>query len=141
MSHWFDGFSTTRKVDLIPSGDGKSSSKVLYASYSKVDELVEDARKTGQLVGTTFGPKRDVCESLCKKLKTVLLPLLAGGPPVRNMEVTLRTYLTFGSFFIRNGEESKAPHAHNILSSEESISMQRPWNPWQSRTRIPCILL
>jgi len=87
LSHWFDGFSTAHRFDLIPSGDGNALSKVLYASCSKVDELVVDACKTGQLVGTTFGRKKGLWELLCKKLKTVLLPLSAGGPRVRNMEV------------------------------------------------------
>lgn len=69
ISHWFDGFTTIHKFDLIP-GEKDQCSRATYSSYNQTDELIENVRKTGKLDDITFAQKRDPCDSLYKKLKT-----------------------------------------------------------------------
>ncbi|KAH9807833.1 Retinoid isomerohydrolase [Teratosphaeria destructans] len=90
-SHWFDGFTTVHKFDLVAGRDECSS--IWYSSYSQVDELIESARASGRLEGITFGQKRDPCDSLYKKFKTMFEPVLAGIPDSMNIGVTLRSAL------------------------------------------------
>ncbi|KAJ7185374.1 carotenoid oxygenase [Mycena filopes] len=71
-SHWFDGFSHLYRFELVPNSDG--TCRVLYSSRRQVDQLIERARKTGRLDGVTFGQKRDPCDTLFKKVKTVFEP-------------------------------------------------------------------
>jgi torulene dioxygenase len=77
-SHWFDGFTTVHKFQLIV--DPKSGTcKVLYNSRSQCDELIEKARRKGTLDGITFGQKRDPCESIFQKIKAAFAPSLDGN--------------------------------------------------------------
>ncbi|GAB7365992.1 hypothetical protein MBLNU230_g7319t1 [Neophaeotheca triangularis] len=94
-SHWFDGFTTMHKFDLVPSsGDDDSGCQTIkYSSYCQVDELIEKARKTGRLDGITFGQKRDPCDTFYQKLKTVFTPTLPGRPHTANVGVAFRDIL------------------------------------------------
>jgi torulene dioxygenase len=67
--HWFDGFSTVHRFELIAQPDG--TCKVRYNSHTQCDRLIELCRKTGKLDGVSFGQKRDPCESIFHKVKTV----------------------------------------------------------------------
>lgn len=92
ISHWFDGFTTIHRFDLI-AGEGGRCGEVHYSSRSQTDELIEHARKTGRLDCITFGQKRDPCDSLYKKVKTVFEPHITGGPHTRNVGVVFRDIL------------------------------------------------
>lgn len=90
-SHWFDGFTTVHRFELVP-GENECSS-VWYSSYNQVDDTIEHARKTGRLHGITFGQKRDPCDTLYKKLKTVFEPVLPGTLTSMSIGVTIRDAL------------------------------------------------
>ncbi|KAK4503271.1 hypothetical protein PRZ48_006699 [Zasmidium cellare] len=83
ISHWFDGFTTIHKFDLTP-GDKDRCSGATYSSYNQTDELIENVRKTGKIDDITFAQKRDPCDSLYKKLKTVFRP--TSSPPSAHKE-------------------------------------------------------
>ncbi|USW55628.1 Putative carotenoid oxygenase [Septoria linicola] len=88
-SHWFDGFVTTHRFELQHGKDGQCS-EIWYSSCSQVDEAIEVARKTGRLEGITFAQKRDPCDTLYKKLKTVFEPVFDARPASANIGVTFR---------------------------------------------------
>jgi torulene dioxygenase len=89
ISHWFDGFTHFYRFQLIPTTDG--SCKVVYNSRRQVDALIEEVRKTGKLVGFSFGQKRDPCMSFFQKLKCIFEPSRAvPGPEGYNVGVTIR---------------------------------------------------
>lgn len=85
-SHWFDGFCTTHKFDLEQDAGTEGCTRAMYSSYCHVDEMIEQARKTGKLDGITFGQKRDPCDTLFRKFKSVFSPASANG----NIGVTMR---------------------------------------------------
>lgn len=89
LSHWFDGFSFVHRFELVPqSNTGKC--KVLYNSRGQVDSLVEEAQKSGTLKGITFGQKRDPCESIFRKVKSIFHPPFSSKDPgLVNAGVTL----------------------------------------------------
>lgn len=90
-SHWFDGFTTVHKFEINP---GQADClEVWYSSYCQVDELIESARRTGRLNGITFGQKRDPCDTLYRKVKSVFTPILPGSPHDMNIGVTIRDIL------------------------------------------------
>lgn len=60
---------------------------------SQVDEQIEQARKTGRLNDITFGQKRDPCDTLYKKLKSVFTPVDDAHHEGRNIGVTIRHVL------------------------------------------------
>jgi torulene dioxygenase len=87
-SHWFDGFTQIYRFQIVPTEVG--SCKVTYNSRRQVDALIEKIRKTGDLSGMGFGQKRDPCQSLFQKLKTVFQPLGGGeGPEEVNIGVVI----------------------------------------------------
>lgn len=73
IDHWFDGFTILHKFDLVAGDNGKCR-EIKYSSRYQVDELIESARKTGKLNDICFGQKRDPCDSLYKKVKTIFAP-------------------------------------------------------------------
>ncbi|KAL4861999.1 hypothetical protein BDV12DRAFT_56264 [Aspergillus spectabilis] len=88
LSHWFDGFSFVHKFELAPQSTG--TCKVHYNSRGQVDALVEEARKSGTLKGITFGQKRDPCESIFRKVKSIFHPPFSSKDPgLVNAGVTL----------------------------------------------------
>jgi len=88
-SHWFDGFSTVHNFELVP-GSGGQCSEIWYSSYCQVDHLIEQARRTGRLEGITFGQKRDPCDTLYHKVKSVFAPYAATTPRTANIGVVIR---------------------------------------------------
>ncbi|KAL3481388.1 carotenoid oxygenase [Aspergillus californicus] len=77
-SHWFDGFSQIHRFQIIPDNDS-GGCRILYTSRSQVDELLEEARRGGNIDQyVTFGQKRDPCMSYFEKAKSVFQP----GVPV-----------------------------------------------------------
>lgn len=90
-SHWFDGFTTVHKFDIVLNGN---KSKVVYSSYCQVDELIERARRTGRMNVMSFGQKRDPCDSLYKKFKSIFMPPFPNPTPhSSNVGVTFRETL------------------------------------------------
>jgi torulene dioxygenase len=88
LSHWFDGFSFVHRFELVPQPTG--TCKVLYNSRGQVDALIEEARKSGTLKGMTFGQKRDPCESIFRKVKSIFHPPFSSKDPgLVNAGVTL----------------------------------------------------
>lgn len=85
-SHWFDGYTVTHKFDL----SGGDTPRVRYSSYNQVDDLVEQVRKTGNREEITFGQKRDPCDGLFKKFKTMFAPSEPGKAHSANIGVTFR---------------------------------------------------
>ncbi|KAL4877342.1 carotenoid oxygenase [Aspergillus karnatakaensis] len=89
LSHWFDGFSFVHRFELVPQFT-TGTCKVLYNSRGQVDALVEEARKSGTLKGMTFGQKRDPCESIFRKVKSIFhAPFSSKDPGLVNAGVTL----------------------------------------------------
>jgi len=70
--------------------DEQAHPSIGYSSYCQVDELIENARKTGRLDGITFGQKRDPCDTFYRKVKTMFDPVLPAGPTTSNIGVTIR---------------------------------------------------
>lgn len=88
-SHWFDGFTTVHKFDMVPAEDRVT--EISYSSYCQVDELLEKARSTGHLEGFSFGQKRDPCDSFFRKFKTMFSEATPGGAPhTANIGVAFR---------------------------------------------------
>ncbi|KAL4982482.1 carotenoid oxygenase [Aspergillus falconensis] len=88
LSHWFDGFSFVHRFELVPQPTG--TCKVLYNSRGQVDALIEEARKSGTLKGMSFGQKRDPCESIFRKVKSIFHPPFSSKDPgLVNAGVTL----------------------------------------------------
>lgn len=94
IDHWFDGFTILHKFDLVAGDDGKCR-EIKYSSRYQVDELIESARKTGKLNDICFGQKRDPCDSLYKKVKTMFAPADAssGGKSTANIGVAFQETL------------------------------------------------
>lgn len=88
IDHWFDGFSTLHKFELKATGTDHCDS-IAYSSTSTVDEAIEKARKTGKLDGITFGQKRDPCDSLYKKFKSIFEPTTPHAKDFSNIGVAL----------------------------------------------------
>ncbi|KAL3457464.1 carotenoid oxygenase [Aspergillus heterothallicus] len=89
LSHWFDGFSFVHRFELVPQST-TGTCKVLYNSRGQVDALVEEARKSRTLKGITFGQKRDPCESIFRKVKSIFHPPFSSKDPgLVNAGVTL----------------------------------------------------
>lgn len=94
VRHWFDGFTTTHKFDLHPSGrpDG-GCDRVSYSSFMQVDNLVKTAQETGGIGDSvTFG-QRDPCDSLFRKVKSFFAPAINRDPLASNVGVVLRETL------------------------------------------------
>ncbi len=90
LSHWFDGFSHLHRFQLVAQPDGKTC-RVWYNSRRQNDALIDEARRTGRLEGISFGQKRDPCESLFQKMKTVFCgPRQPDDPGLANVGVTVR---------------------------------------------------
>lgn len=90
-SHWFDGFYTVHKFEIVPGED--TCTKAWYSSRSQADEVIEHARRTGKLEGITFGQKRDPCDSLYKKFKSVFEPQFTQSVKGANLGVAIQEVL------------------------------------------------
>ncbi|KAF8835910.1 carotenoid cleavage dioxygenase [Paxillus ammoniavirescens] len=86
MDHWFDGFSENHRFQIIQTG---SSARVIYNSRQSVDPLIETIRKTGKIVGFSFGQKRDPCVSFFKKVMSMFVPEPRPPHDHANVGVTL----------------------------------------------------
>lgn len=102
-SHWFDGFTTIHRFELVQGAS--ACTEVWYSSQSQVDETIELARETGRLDGITFGQKRDPCDTLYKKVKTMFEPVLPGTPNSMNIGVTFRDALPVEVSRSKSGEK------------------------------------
>ncbi|KAL2869070.1 carotenoid oxygenase family protein [Aspergillus lucknowensis] len=105
-SHWFDGFSQIHRFQIIheadpnpnPSPNPSSETanyrvRVLYTSRSQCDDLLEEARRGGNLDSyITFGQRRDPCVSFFQKVKAVFRPADTGDgrAGMANIGVTVR---------------------------------------------------
>ncbi|KAL9107058.1 MAG: hypothetical protein Q9227_008004 [Pyrenula ochraceoflavens] len=74
LDHWFDGFNQVHRFRLLYDSE-RGSMKVFYNSRHTVDALIERIRATGRLEGFSFGQKRDPCDSIFKKMKTMFSPV------------------------------------------------------------------
>lgn len=83
ISHWFDGFETVHRFQILQAKDGEV--KVLYNSRNTVDQLILNVEKTGMLDNVTFAQKRDPCQSYFSKIMSVFWP--AGDNPGSNKNV------------------------------------------------------
>ncbi|KAF2845917.1 beta carotene dioxygenase [Plenodomus tracheiphilus IPT5] len=91
--HWFDGFSGIHRFQIdFPDLNGPA--KVQYRSRRTVDEYLEVVRKTGKVDCTTFGPKRDPCESYFKKVSS----MFTSSRDIGNIGVTLSINMPGGGF-------------------------------------------
>ncbi|KAF2165566.1 hypothetical protein M409DRAFT_66990 [Zasmidium cellare ATCC 36951] len=70
VDHWFDGFVTMHRFELVAGADGKCE-QAWYSSYNQVDELLQKAKDTGRIDGITFAQHRDPCDTFYKKFKSV----------------------------------------------------------------------
>jgi torulene dioxygenase len=68
--------------------DSSSTTRVLYNSRRSVDTLIESIRQTGNYGSSTFGQKRDLCQSIFKKMSSQFTP--SGEPgELSNIGVTV----------------------------------------------------
>ena len=65
-----DRFQIIAPDPAIPS----SITRVLYNSRIAVDALIEGIRKTGNFRGSSFGQKRDLCQTLFNKVSSTFTP-------------------------------------------------------------------
>lgn len=89
-SHWFDGFSQLHRFQIVPDSEG--GCRVYYTSRGQMDELLEKARKGGNIDRVvTFGQRRDPCESVFRKVKTTFHPTAPGldHPQMWSVAVTV----------------------------------------------------
>ncbi|KAJ8606108.1 hypothetical protein MRB53_041184 [Persea americana] len=93
LSHWFDGFTVMHRFALTPSKADPSICDVSYNSRCQVDEMLEASRKTGKLEGTSFGNKRDPCDSFYKKMKVVFEKIELESPKKANIGVAIQPTL------------------------------------------------
>ena len=67
--------SADRFQILAPDpADPSATMRVLYNSRRSVDALIESIRQTGNYGGSTFGQKRDMCQSIFKKVSSKFTP-------------------------------------------------------------------
>ncbi|KAE9962913.1 hypothetical protein BLS_009901 [Venturia inaequalis] len=83
VSHWFDGFETLHRFQILQDEDGEI--KVIYNSRNTVDQLILNVEKTGVLDNVTFAQKREPCQSYFSKVMSVFWP--AGDDSGRNKNV------------------------------------------------------
>ncbi|KAJ7714872.1 retinal pigment epithelial membrane protein-domain-containing protein, partial [Mycena metata] len=86
-SHWFDGFAHLYRFELVPTDDGNC--KVLYSLRRQIDQLIERVQKTRRLDGVTFSQKRDPCDTLFKKIKTVFESTIFRAAELVNVDVSI----------------------------------------------------
>lgn len=116
-SHWFDGFTTVHRFELHPGQDG--CSKAAYSSYSQVDEQIEAARRSGKIEGISFGQKRDPCDTIFNKFKSVFTPSSMEGAHRANIGVAIRETWPSEIKGIKN-----APAKTLTLTSDNSSAKQ-----------------
>lgn len=87
ISHWFDGFTVVHRFELTPGANGEM--EVAYNSRRGVDKLVESIKATGNYDYMSFAQKRDPCDGLFKKFKTVFMASNPGLPDTENIGVTI----------------------------------------------------
>lgn len=121
-SHWFDGFTTVHKFQLVP-GD-RQCSQIWYTSYCHVDELIEQARKTGRLEGISFGQKRDPCESLYHKVKSVFTPIFPSTLHSANIGVVLRETLPGELQQLQTGNTDASKRRYLTVTTETRNTKQ-----------------
>jgi torulene dioxygenase len=92
VSHWFDGFTTVHRFQILPS-EGNSDIRVMYNSRCTVDQLIRRVEKTGLLDNVTFAQKRDPCQSYFKKVMSVYWPAGKNDASDKNIGVTLSVNL------------------------------------------------
>lgn len=83
VSHWFDGFETVHRFQILQDEGGDI--KVMYNSRNTVDQLILNVQSTGMLDNVTFAQKRDPCQSYFSKVTSVFWP--AGDNSGRNKSV------------------------------------------------------
>lgn len=89
LSHWFDGFAQVHRFELIPSPSSPAGMEVTYNSRFNVDKLIEEIRRTGRYDQLTFGQKRDPCDGLFKKFKTLFSIPKGQDAETNNVGVTI----------------------------------------------------
>lgn len=106
------------KFDLTSAskGDKDVCDSVEYSSYCQVDELIEQARKTGRLDGITFGQKRDPCDTFYQKVKTVFKPILPSSTHTANVGVALRDVLPVEALNATEGQTRSGSSSRRLLT-------------------------
>jgi torulene dioxygenase len=104
--HWFDGFSCVHRFQ-IDVEDGGGPARVYYRSRRNCDEYLEIIRKTGKLEGYTFGAKRDLCESVFKKVMSMFFGTLQKQ---ENVGVTVSLNMPGGGYVA--DEKAAAVNGH-----------------------------
>lgn len=87
VSHWFDGFGTVHRFQILQCEDGEI--KVIYNSRNTVDQLILNVEKTGMLDNVTFSQKREPCQSYFRKVMSVFWPTGDDSGSNKNVGVTL----------------------------------------------------
>lgn len=73
VDHWFDGYTVVHRFEITAPSE-KEPVKVNYVSYRHVDELIEQVRRTGKGAEMSFANKRDPCDGLFQKVKSLFVP-------------------------------------------------------------------
>jgi torulene dioxygenase len=76
------------RFDLLPGSDGKIG-EATYRSRFNVDKLIENIKKTGRMEYLCFAQKRDPCDGLFKKVKTLFQQVRPESPNESNIGVTI----------------------------------------------------
>jgi torulene dioxygenase len=113
IDHWFDGFSQNHRFQIIQTG---SSTRVIYNSRQSIDPLIETIRKTGKMVGFSFGQKRDPCVSFFKKVMSMFIPEPSPPRDHVNVGVTLSVNPPGLKDIDTSAGKKKGGHASGIQS-------------------------
>ncbi|PWY92831.1 carotenoid oxygenase [Aspergillus heteromorphus CBS 117.55] len=115
LSHWFDGFTHLHRFQLVAKPKG--GCKVFYTSRRQVDAMIEEARKLGSLKDITFGQKRDPCESIFHKVKSIFLPAINKLDPVLvNSGVTVFANAPVAPPHLKATERPESVQFHNLTT-------------------------
>lgn len=109
--HWFDGFSGIHRFQ-IDFPDANRTAKVQYRSRRTVDEYLEIVRTTGRVDCTTFGPKRDPCESYFKKVSA----MFTSARDTSNVGVTLSINMPGGGFATAPQKPLVNGHSNGVVT-------------------------
>ncbi|KAI1161211.1 carotenoid oxygenase [Nemania serpens] len=122
-THWFDGFAHTHRFQIIADPRyPREPVRVEYTSRHQAEDYVESIRKTGRLLGLSFGQRQDPCVGIFGKIMSVFRrEEPEPAPASANVCVTVHTDLPG---FTSNSRKERSGHRGNkslYLATDASI--------------------
>jgi len=81
----------------------EAATRVLYNSRRSIDTLIESIRQTGGYDGSTFGQKRDMCQSIFRKVSSKFTP---SGEPGELSNIGVTVSINAAGFSRKEGDIS-----------------------------------